>query len=95
MCEMIVQVGSANLTHSSFSYFFRLFSSELLYKRKVLNFYKYENVINLIKNDLKQIPFTKPEKFVIIEIFDGAKYEKYFSDKITYDSVHKFIETLK
>ena len=29
---MIVQVGSANLTHSSFSYFFRLFSSELLYK---------------------------------------------------------------
>ncbi len=32
MCEMIVQVGSANLTHSSFSYFFRLFSSELLNK---------------------------------------------------------------
>ncbi|MBK8390111.1 MAG: hypothetical protein IPL23_12860 [Saprospiraceae bacterium] len=55
---------------------------EYNYKRKVLNFYKYENVINLIKNDLKQIPFTKPEKFVIIEIFDGAKYEKYFQIKL-------------
>jgi hypothetical protein len=68
---------------------------EYKYKRKVLNFYKYEAVVNFVYSDFAQIPLTKPKKFVILENFNGVKYEKLYSDKVTFYSLNKFIESLK
>mgnify|MGYP001176994764 CR=1 FL=1 len=69
---------------------------EYNYHRKVLNFYNYENVVKHIYNgDFTQIPSTKPKKFVILENFNGVKYENLYTDKLTFEFVNRFIETLK
>jgi len=67
---------------------------EYKYIRKVLNFYKYESVVKCIYNDFTQIPSPKPKKYTILENFNGTKYEKLYSDKVTFDFVNKLIETL-